>query len=399
MKTYRQFITEVTAAGEEARKLGLKHVGRGMYASKSGEITHRSLGGKKLEKVKPKDAPQQAQSTKGTDETPTKGKTASATPQQELEPNAEMPGVDQPAGVTVTFGRFNPPTIGHEKLIQSVASMAKGGEFRIYPSRSQDKNKNPLTPTEKISVMKKMFPEYKDNIINDENMRTIIDVLKSCGEEGFTDVTIVVGGDRVSEFEELANKYNGSIYTFNTINVLSAGSRDPDAESVEGMSASKMRAAASQNDFKSFRSGVPKSLNDKQAMNLMNKLRKSMGVSSMSPKVELWQIAPKLDYVNLRENYYQGNIFQLGSVVENLNTGITGKVVNRGTNYVLYVDENDVQYRGWLKDLVEGEDPSTQLEVGTDRYRSYVQSLTPGQSVTNFYDLNKKLKSINNKRR
>jgi len=175
--------------------------------------------------------------------------------------------------------------------------------------------------------------------------------------------------------------------------------RDPDAESVEGMSASKMRAAASQNDFKSFRSGVPKSLNDKQAMNLMNKLRKSMGVSSMSPKVELWQIAPKLDYVNLRENYYQGNIFQLGSVVENLNTGITGKVVNRGTNYVLYVDENDVQYRGWLKDLVEGEDPSTQLEVGTDRYRSYVQSLTPGQSVTNFYDLNKKLKSINNKRR
>lgn len=399
MKTYKQFITEVTAAGEEARKLGLKHVGRGMYANKSGQITHRSLGGKKLEKVKPEDVPQQAKSTGGEDSTAKPGKTASATPQQELDPNAPMPGVDQPMSVTVTFGRFNPPTVGHEKLIKNVASMAKGGEFRIYPSRSQDAKKNPLTPTEKISVMKKMFPEYKDNIINDENMRTIIDVLKTIGEEGFTDVSIVVGGDRVKEFEELANKYNGSLYTFNTISVLSAGERDPDAESVEGMSASKMRAAASQNDFKAFRTGIPKSMDDKQTMNLMNKLRKSMGISSMSSKTELWQIAPKLDYVNLRENYYQGKIFKIGSIVENLNTGIVGRVVNRGTNYVLYVDENDVQYRGWLKDLSEGEDPATQLEIGTDKYRSYVQSLTPGQPVTNFYDLNKKLKSINNKRR
>lgn len=399
MKTYKQFITEVTAAGEEARKLGLKHVGRGMYANKSGEITHKSLGGKKLEKLKPGEVPDQAQTTKTDGPTPTRGKTASATPQQELDPNAPMTGVDQPMGITITFGRFNPPTIGHEKLFQSVASMSKGGEFRIYPSRSQDPEKNPLTPTEKISVMKKMFPEYKDNIVNDENMRTIIDVLKNIGQEGFTDVTIVAGGDRVSEFEELANKYNGSLYNFNSINALSGGSRDPDAESVEGMSASKMRAAASQNDFKSFRSGIPKSMDDKATMNLMNKLRKAMGISAMSPKTEMWKIAPKLDYVNLRENYYQGKIFKIGSIVENLNTGIVGRVVNRGTNYVLYVDENDVQYRGWLKDLSEGEDPATQLEIGTDKYRSYVQSLTPGQPVTNFYDLNKKLKSINNKRR
>lgn len=399
MKTYKQFITEVTAAGEEARKLGLKHVGRGMYANKSGEITHKSLGGKKLEKLRPKEVPDQAQSTKTDGPTPTRGKTASATPQQELDPNAPMPGADQPMGITITFGRFNPPTIGHEKLFQSVASMSKGGEFRIYPSRSQDPEKNPFTPTEKISVMKKMFPEYKDNIVNDENMRTIIDVLKNLGQEGFTDVTIVAGSDRVSEFEELANKYNGSLYNFNSINALSGGSRDPDSESVEGMSASRMRAAASQNDFKSFRSGIPKSMDDKATMNLMNKLRKSMGISAMSPKTEMWKIAPKLDYVNLRENYYQGKIFKIGSIVENLNTGIVGRVVNRGTNYVLYVDENDVQYRGWLKDLSEGEDPATQLEIGTDKYRSYVQSLTPGQPVTNFYDLNKKLKSINNKRR
>lgn len=399
MKTYKQFIAESTAAGEQAKKLGLQHVGRGMYANKSGQITHKSVGGKKLEKLKPEEAPQQVQGGPTQEVTPTKGKSATATPQQELEPTGEMPGVDQPTSVTVTFGRFNPPTIGHEKLIQSVASMAKGGEFRIYPSRTQDAKKNPLTPSEKISVMKKMFPKYKDNIMNDENMRTILDVLRSCGEEGFTDVTIVVGGDRVSEFEELANKYNGSLYTFDSINVLSAGSRDPDAESVEGMSASKMRAAASANDFKSFRSGIPKTLDDKQTMSLMNKLRKSMGISSMSPKTELWQIAPKLDYVNLRENYFQGKIFQVGSIVENLNTGIVGKVVNRGTNYVLYVDENDVQYRGWLKDLMESEDPSTQLEIGTDKYRAYVQSLTPGQPVTTFYELSRKLKKINNRRK
>ena len=376
MKRYKDFLLE-TKSGEQAKRLGLKHVGRGMYADPRGNITHKSVGGEKLERL-PRDQQIPADQVQGGD--------------QETGGLPKDQGGDGLGNVTITFGRFNPPTVGHEKLLKSVMAHSTGGEFRIYPSRSQDPKKNPLDPRAKVSLMKKMFPAMKDHIINKESMRNIFDVLKSLGEEGFTSVTIVVGGDRVGEFDELANKYNGQLYNFESIDVLSAGERDPDADSIEGMSASKMRDSAAKGDFKSFRKGMPKALSDADAQKVMKQLQKAMGVEPMEQPMETWEVAPKLDQETLRERYIEEDLYPVGSYVENVNTGLSGPVIKRGTNYIIFVDEYDNKHRSWLKDIVEGEDPSTQWEIGTDKYRSEVQAMTPGQPVTSFYDFVKKHK-------
>ena len=152
--------------------------------------------------------------------------------------------------LTTAFGRFNPPTAGHEKLLQAARKAAVGGPLKIYPSRSQDPKKNPLDPDMKISYMKKIFPDYEEEIINDSEMKTIFDVLTTAFEDGYKNVNIIVGADRQAEFENLATKYNGELYDFDNIRVISAGVRDADAAGVEGMSASKLRKAVADDDFK-----------------------------------------------------------------------------------------------------------------------------------------------------
>lgn len=372
MKRYTNFLSEAKSkAADQAEKLGLVHVGYGKYANpRTKKVVYRSEGGEKLVKVSPKDAG-----------LPTDHPAA---PEQDA---AKSP--EQGMAITLTFGRFNPPTIGHEKLITQVASAAKQGDFRIYPSRSVDPTKNPLDPNTKAEWMKKMFPDYADAIVNDEGMRNIFDVLKAVAAEGYTEVNIVVGSDRVSEFQNLAQKYNGSLYNFNNIQVISAGERDADAEDVSGMSASKMRKAAMDDDFETFKKGIPDTLKDPDKNKLFRTLQDAMHVTS---KVEMWQIAPELDYENLREAYFNEEIFTVGSLVENLDTGIKGTVLHRGTNYVIYVDEFDTSHRGWLTQLAEGADPRTQWEVGTDKYRDAVQKLTPGQPPVTFGGWMKKVK-------
>ena len=160
----------------------------------------------------------------------------------------------------MAFGRFNPPTVGHGKLLAAAKKAASGGDLKIYPSRTQDPKKNPLDPDMKISYMKKMFPDYSENIVNDDEMKSIFNVLTTAGEQGYKNVNIIVGSDRQSEFENLATKYNGDLYDFDQIRVISAGVRDADAEGVEGMSASKMRKAVVDGDFDAFRRGTPKDL-------------------------------------------------------------------------------------------------------------------------------------------
>ena len=152
-------------------------------------------------------------------------------------------GEGQSEVLTVAFGRFNPPTVGHGKLLSAAKKAAAGGDLKIYPSRSQDPKKNPLDPDMKVSYMKKMFPEYEESIVNDDEMRSIFNVLTTASEGGYKNVNIIVGSDRQSEFESLATKYNGELYDFDEIRVISAGVRDADADGVEGMSASKMRKA------------------------------------------------------------------------------------------------------------------------------------------------------------
>ena len=130
--------------------------------------------------------------------------------------------------VAITFGRFNPPHAGHGKLLDAVRSHGgDSGNYRIYPSRSQDHKKNPLNADQKVGHMRKMFPQHKDKIQNNEAHRNIFDILKDLNDEGHKHVTMVVGDDRVKEFDSLTKKYNGVHYDFNTINIKSAGARDP----------------------------------------------------------------------------------------------------------------------------------------------------------------------------
>jgi hypothetical protein len=241
----------------------------------------------------------------------------------------------------------------------------------------------------KISFMKKMFPDFEEIIINDDNMRSIFDVLINANEEGYSSVNIVVGSDRQAEFENLAQKYNGDLYNFDLIRVVSAGVRDADADGVEGMSASKMRKAVLDNDFDSFRRGTPKTLDDADTLALFNSVRQGMGAKKKKKEVvELWQIAPKYDQQTLRENYLTGKIFRIGDIVENLNTGLIGEVMRRGTNHLIYVTEEGYMFKSWIRDLMEYTEkvmsrkerlpgkPNTL--VGTSGYFKYVAGMTPG---------------------
>lgn len=240
-------------------------------------------------------------------------------------------------------------------MLDAAKKESSGGNYKIYPSRSQDPKKNPLSPNEKISYMRKMYPKHGEKIVNDDGMKSIFDVLTRAYEDGYKSINIMVGSDRQAEFEKLATKYNGELYDFDEINVVSAGGRDPDAEGVEGMSASKLRKASADGDFETFKSGVPKALDDEDAKKLFNTIRNKMGIKGKvaTESVNLWEIAPKLDWKGLRENYISEKIFNLGDIVENLNTGLVGKILRRGTNHLICVTENNIMFKSWIRDVME----------------------------------------------
>ena len=374
MKKFSAFLTEAekSFAAKAAQTLKLKHIGYGRYADASGNVTHMSKDGK-LVKLKP-----------GEDTTPTQSN-------GEEETGDGTGAVDQ-GTISITFGRFNPPTIGHETLIKRVAREAKssGGEYRIYPSRSEDPKKNPLDAGTKVKYMRQAYPDHANAIVDNPDMRTIFDVLTALDTDGYSTVNIVVGGDRVSEFTSLTQKYNGDAYTFDEINVVSAGGRDPDAEGIEGMSASKMRKAAAEDDFDTFSKGVPEGLGKEGKEKLYLTLRQAMQVEQFDDFAEasyaLFEIAPKLDPQGLREAYFDGGLFSVGCFVENVNTGVISKIVSRGSNYVISIDESDNIFRTWLKDLVErndvhGFDFTPAGEMGTDELTNYVKRLTPGEFI------------------
>ena len=181
--------------------------------------------------------------------------------------------------LSIVFGRFNPPTTGHEKLLDQVAEFSDDDDYVVVPSRSQDKKKNPLDVDMKVSVMKEMFPKHKKKILNDPDIRTIFDVLVKAHIDGYTNARIVVGSDRVEEFDRITGNYNGKLYDFEKIEVMSAGSRDPDGDGLEGMSASKQRELASENNFDEFVRGVPTAMNKTSARKLFDGLRKGMGMN------------------------------------------------------------------------------------------------------------------------
>ena len=284
--------------------------------------------------------------------------------------------------VVFAFGRFNPPTIGHEKLMEAVKKLARGGTYRIYPSQSQDAKKNPLDFKLKVKFMRKMFPKHARNIMADKGMRTAFDVIGALYDQGFTKVTFVAGEDRVVEFNKLFNKYNGvkgrhGFYQFeNGVKVVSAGERDPDAEGAIGMSASKLRAAASDNDLKLFAKGMPKGF--KEVENLFNAVRAGMGLKETKDYRKHIQLEKVSDR---REDYVNGKLFRTGDDVIIKETQEVGKITVLGANYVM-VDFGSSKRRCWLEDIELFEYLETLAgEEGTDKLTKKYKKMTPGEGM------------------
>ena len=410
MKGFSQFLVEAetSKAAAEAKRLQLTSDGHGGWTDRSGKyvakteggklVFFKGRGGKEDDDKSPAKRPAPEAIKRKVSPKPADQKTAVKTKDPEVKPpsGTEKPDeVDQAEGdtVTVAFGRFNPPTIGHEKLMKAADKVALGGPLKIYPSRTQDSKKNPLDPDMKISFMKKMFPDFEENIINDGEMKSIFNVLIAASEEGYKNVNIVVGADRQAEFENLATKYNGELYKFDDIRVVSAGVRDADAEGVEGMSASKMRKAVVDGDFKSFKTGTPKSIKDADIESIFNAVKSGMKVKK-TKVTELWQIAPKYDAKGLREQYVSGKLYRLGDIVENLNTGLIGKIIRRGTNHLICVTEENHMFKSWIRDVMEYTEVkmSSRMRdkthpnylVGTSGYRKNVMDKMGMKKITNF---------------
>jgi len=409
MKSFFQFLTETTAS-QQAARLGLQGDGHGGWY-KDGEFVAKTEKGRlkffnKRQSVGGKD-PKQTDLEKNVSD-PNFVDPALQQPQpQEVPPEqqaaAQQAPVEQPpvnylpvektkGTLTVAFGRFNPPHLGHLQLMDTAAASAEQdqGDYMIVPSRSQDKKKNPLDPDTKVSLMRTMFPQHGERITNDANTKTIFDVLKKAHNDGYTNVRIVGGADRVKEFNKLATNYNGNLYQFDNIEVVSAGDRDPDSEGVEGLSASRMRLAAAEGDFKTFRAGMPPEMRPKDAKAVFDIVRQAMGVQDQV--VEVWDVAPKLDQKTLRENYLMEKIFNIGQLVENLNTGLVGRIIRRGTNYLICVTEDHIMFKSWIKDVMEAYqekrvDSKMRLPgkpntlVGTTGYLRYAAQQTPGAEV------------------
>jgi len=417
MKSFFQFLSE--SATQQAQRLGLQGDGHGGWY-KDGEFVAKTEKGRlkfynKRQKVGGDD-PNQTELEKnvsnpnfndpGLQQQAAPEQQAAPAPQEkpqtQLSPELEAgpPPVPKTKGtLTVAFGRFNPPHAGHLQLMDTAAAAAaeEESDYLIVPSRSNDPKKNPLDADTKVAFMRGMFPLHSSRIQNDVNTRTIFDVLKKAHNDGYANVRIVGGADRVKEFDKLANNYNGALYQFDNVEVLSAGDRDPDADGVEGMSASRLRLAASENDFKTFKSAMPEGMRPKDARELFNTVRASMGINE---EWGIWEMAPKFDQQTLRENYVSKAIFKIGEVVENLNTGLIGKIVRRGANHLICVTEDNIMFKSWIRDVNEsvvngtekGGVPASQREVGTDSHFRYVQSMVPGCTMSSGRDFINKYK-------
>ena len=412
MKNFSQFISEATSASVQAKRLGLVGDGHGgWYNRATGEFEAKTVTGQlkyynKRQVIGGKD-PKQSEFEKNIplgssspiqaaspQQMPVDQQTVPQEPVSQDQLAFTAPPVPKTLGtLTIAFGRFNPPTIGHQQLMDTAAmsAMEDGGDYIIVPSRTQDKKKNPLDPDTKISYMRKMFPDHSERIVNDPNYRTIFDVLKKAHNDGYSNVRIVGGADRVKEFERLSNEYNGQLYQFDIIDVISSGDRDPDSnKGIEGVSASRLRLASAEGDFMTFRSGLPKGIKNKQALELFDLVRQGMGIQEIQQEgYNTWEIAPKFDQQSLRENYIGENIFNVDQFVENLNTGLVGRIIRRGTNYLICVTENGMMFKSWIKDVKESYSEKVMSKmmrlpgkpntlVGTTGFFKYAAMMTPG---------------------
>lgn len=421
MKRFSEFILEArtSQAAQKAHKLGLTGDGHGYWIDKQKQRVARTFKGQlefisgrkkksdgeeEQERQKPSDVKQgrakkqkpapKRLGTKPQQPTAQRTKAPATTGATGKPPAGAAPKKDSRGEVaTVVFGKFNPPTTAHQKAFSTAKQTATEGNFYIFPSRSQDGKQNPLDPDLKISYMKEMFPEYVENIIDSDEFVTIFDVLTFLNQEGYTGVNIVCGAERVSEIDNLANKNNGKVYNYTSMNVISAGPKDADVAS------DAARKAVAENDFESFKKMLPKKF--KKSKQLFADLQQSMNVKE---GYNLWEIAPEYDWKGLRENYIFGHLFRVGSKVESTHTGLRGEVIRSGANHLICVTEDGIMFKSWIKDVCEYTEvkmdkmmrdkihPNTL--VGTSGYTKYVASMTPGATVDSINKIRKTVSKV-----
>lgn len=281
--------------------------------------------------------------------------------------------VEEEKTLYVVWGRMNPPTRGHEKLLDTLKAKAGNNPFRIYLTQSEDNTKNPIPFVQKVKFARKGFPQYARQIMLDKKLKTMFDMMTSVYNEGFKRVVIVAGSDRIREFDVTLNKYNGKkgrhgFYNFQKITIVSAGDRDPDSEGVDGVSGTKLRKMATDGDFTKFAQNMPKRLSNGDAKGVFNAVRKGLGLKEQTS----FQNHVQLDAVSeTREAYVQGELFGIGDKVIVKESDQVGTVTHLGANYVI-VEHGDTQKRYWLdaiemleKKMTQPQDPDIKDRKGT----------------------------------
>jgi len=268
--------------------------------------------------------------------------------------------VEEEKTLYFVWGRMNPPTAGHEKLLDFLKKKAGNNPFRIYLTQSEGDEKNPIPYSQKIKFARKGFPRYARQIMVNKKLKTLFDAMTSFYDEGFKRVVIVAGADRVREYDIILNKYNGKkgrhgFYNFEKIIVENAGDRDPESKGVDGVSGTKLRGFATSGNFTKFAQYMPKDLSNADAKAVYNAVRKGLGLNEQTDFKNHVKLSPVSDE---REAYVTGDLYEVGSIVVMKESGEVGKVKHLGTNYII-VETKNGDFRKWLDavELIEAEDP------------------------------------------
>lgn len=273
--------------------------------------------------------------------------------------------------VVEVFGRHNPPHLGHGLTMDFANDIAQneGADQRFYSSKSQDPKKNPLPFQQKLGFLKELFPQHAEKWDGDESIRTVLGAATKAHQDGYKNFHFVGGGDRKQSMEDLLRRYNGNLFEFDNIYSHNAGDRltdddDPDKLKEidqQGMgdkakdaikqkmfmamlSASKMRGFAQNGNMEEFAQGLGNPKGD-LAKRLFD------AVQMYSQKNEAWEYAPRYNQEIIREMYREGELYQVGDLVESLSSGLIGRVHRCGTNHLICVTEDGIMFKNFIHDV------------------------------------------------
>ncbi len=258
--------------------------------------------------------------------------------------------------VMTTFGRHNPPHMGHKLTMDHANDLAGNigenaqADQRFYTSRSQDPKKNPLPYEMKVDHLKRMFPEHSEKWDTDDRVRTVLGAATKAHDDGYKNFHFIGGGDRKQGMEDLLRKYNGNLYNFDNIYSHSAGERDENMEGddpIAKLSASRQRKAAMNGDFDGFAEGlgIGENYTMEDAQELFQNLRQFM------VKNEDWQVDYRNNRGVIRDLYLEGRLYSRGDVVESLSSGLIGEVHRCGTNHLICITEDGVMFKNFIHDV------------------------------------------------